>query len=284
MIRLLAVDIDGTLLNSQGRVPDAHRDALAEVVRRGVQVALVTGRSFHFTSQVSTALPFPLTSIVNNGAVVKDAAGATIVRYVLPRDTALDILERTTAYEDCVGLVFDRPPGPDEHRQIVCDRMDWGHPDRSGYYARNRTFITTVSPLRLALTDDPIQVMFNGSVERMRGLARHLRSFPSTARFSVAVTEYEHRDFSLVDINGAGCSKGATLGRWCQRLGIAPAEVMAVGDNLNDLEMLQFAGTPVIMGNAVPALAGRGFHQTESHDADGLAHAIRRFVLEPDIS
>ena len=123
MIRLLAIDIDGTLLDSQGRVPDAHRDALTEVVRRGIRVALVTGRSFHFTRQVSGALPFPLTCIVNNGAVIKDPAGTTVVRNVLARDAALDILEHTTAYDDCVGLVFDRPPGPDEHRQIICDRM-----------------------------------------------------------------------------------------------------------------------------------------------------------------
>jgi hydroxymethylpyrimidine pyrophosphatase-like HAD family hydrolase len=59
---------------------------------------------------------------------------------------------------------------------------------------------------------------------------------------------------------------------------------MAVGDNLNDLEMLEFAGTPVIMGNAVAALRARGFHETDSHDAGGLAAAIRRFVLAEDIA
>ena len=76
--------------------------------------------------------------------------------------------------------------------------------------------------------------------------------------YSVALTEYEHRDFSLVDVMQAGCSKGSAL----RRVGgsvraSSPSEVMAVGDNLNDLEMLEFAGTPVVMGNAIDDAARR---------------------------
>ena len=75
MIRLLAIDIDGTLLDSRGRLPDAHRDALVEASARGIEIALVTGRSFHFTHAVIDLLPIPLTLIVNNGAVVKRKNG-----------------------------------------------------------------------------------------------------------------------------------------------------------------------------------------------------------------
>jgi hydroxymethylpyrimidine pyrophosphatase-like HAD family hydrolase len=94
------------------------------------------------------------------------------------------------------------------------------------------------------------------------------------------LTEYELRDFSLVDVNDAGCSKGSTLARWAGTRGVAREEVMAVGDNLNDLEMLEFAGTAVVMGNASPAVQARGFHLTASNDEDGLADAIRRFILD----
>ena len=75
MIRLLAVDIDGTLLDSRGRLPDSHRDALAGAAARGIDVALVTGRAFHFALPIAELLPIPLTLIVNNGAVVKDKSG-----------------------------------------------------------------------------------------------------------------------------------------------------------------------------------------------------------------
>jgi Cof subfamily protein (haloacid dehalogenase superfamily) len=275
MIRLLAVDIDGTLLDSRGRLPDAHRDALADVVARGIEVALVTGRSFHFTRPIAELLPMPLTLVVNNGAVVKDAAGVTSLRHLLPREAARVVLAATRAYEDSVAIVFDRA----DERQIVFERMDWTHPQRRGYYEKNKAFIAAAaSRLDEALTDDPIQVMFNGGVGPMRALVSALRGLDAADRFTVAITEYEARDFALVDVNAAGCSKGTTLARWAAARGIARDEVMAVGDNLNDVEMLDFAGIGVVMGNAADGLKSRGYHLTASNDEGGLARAISAFV------
>jgi Cof subfamily protein (haloacid dehalogenase superfamily) len=272
VIRLLAIDIDGTLLDSRGRLPDAHRDALIDASALGVEVALVTGRSYHFTGAVVDRLPIPLTLIVNNGAVVKRKTGETELRHLLARDAARRVLDETRHLEDSVALVFDRP----NERQIVFERMDWSHPNRRGYYDKNKTFITrAASPLRDVLTEDPIQVMFNGSVEPMRALVASLRAMPIADRFSVAITEYVARDFSLVDINAAGCSKGTTLAAWVARRGWTPAEVAAIGDNLNDIDMLDFAGTAFVMGNATDALKSRGYRPTASNDEDGLALAVR---------
>jgi Cof subfamily protein (haloacid dehalogenase superfamily) len=280
VIRLLAIDIDGTLLDSRGRLPDAHRDALVDASARGVEVALVTGRSYHFTSPIVDLLPIPLTLIVNNGAVVKRRDGTTELRHVLPRGAALQVLDDTRLFEDSVAIVFDRP----DERQIVFERMDWSHPNRRGYYEKNKAFITAAAaPLRDMLTEDPIQVMFNGSVEPMRALATALRAMPIADQFSVAVTEYVPRDFSLVDINGAGCSKGTTLATWVERRGWTPAEVAAFGDNLNDVEMLDFAGTAYIMGNATDALKSRGYRAAASNDDGGLSTAIRDcLALSPE--
>jgi Cof subfamily protein (haloacid dehalogenase superfamily) len=276
MIRLLAIDIDGTLLDSRGRLPDAHRDALVEASARGIEIALVTGRSFHFTLAVIDRLPVPLTLIVNNGAVVKRKTGETEWRHVLDREAARRILAETRHLEDSVAIVFDRPG----ERQIVFERMDWTHPNRRGYYEKNKAYIAAApSPLADMLTEDPIQVMFNGSVEPMRALANALRAMSIADRFCVAITEYELRDFSLVDVNGAGCSKGTTLARWATSRGLKANEVMAVGDNLNDVEMLDFAGTAVVMGNATDALKARGYRLTGTNDEGGLAAAIKLFAL-----
>ena len=282
MIRLLAVDIDGTLLDSRGRLPAAHHEALAAVVGRGIAVALVTGRSFHFTRPVIERLHLPLTVIVNNGAVVKERGGTTVMRHALPGEVARAVLQHTRAFEDSVAIVFDRPDVDDE-RQIVYERMDWTHPHRRGYYEKNKAFIASApSSLADALAgEDPIQVMFNGGVEAMRALVGDLRTAPMADRYAVAITEYELRDFSLVDVNAAGCSKGTTLARWADAHGFAREEVMAVGDNLNDLEMLDFAGTAVVMGNAADAVKrARSFHITGTNDDGGLSDAIRRFVLD----
>ena len=273
MIRLLAIDIDGTLLDSRGRLPVTHRDALVEASAQGIDVALVTGRSFHFTRPLIDLLPIPLTLIVNNGAVVKRGTGETELRRLLSRDAARHVLSETQRFDDSVAIVFDRP----DERQIVFERMDWSHPNRRGYYEKNKAYIAAApSPLADVLTEDPIQVMFNGSVEPMRALAAALRALPAADRFTVAVTEYEPRDFSLVDVNGAGCSKGSTLARWTASRGLTADHVMAVGDNLNDVEMLDFAGTAVVMGNATDALKGRGYHLTGTNDEGGLATAIKR--------
>jgi hypothetical protein len=272
VIRLLAVDIDGTLLDSRGQLPDAHRDALVAAAARGVEVALVTGRSFHFTRPIANLLPIPLTLIVNNGAVLKDTAGATVLRHLLSREAARHILAATRAHEDSVAIVFDRP----DERQIVFERMDWSHPRRRGYYEKNKAFIAQApAPLADVLDEDPIQVMFNGSVAPMRALFAALRSLAIADQFTVAITEYEPRDFSLVDVNGAGCSKGTTLARWAALRGLSRDDVMAVGDNLNDVEMLDFAGTAVVMGNATEALKSRGYRLTGTNDEGGLAAALR---------
>jgi len=277
-IRLLAIDIDGTLLDSRGHLPDEHRAALEEAVAAGVEVALVTGRTFHFARPVANLLPIPLTLIVNNGALVKRTDGTTEIRNVLPRDIARRILGGTLAYEDSVALVFDREPGNDA-RQIVFERMDWSHPQRRGYYEKNKAFIAPVAtPLAEALTEDPVQVMFNGSVGPMRALAAALTAMADAPRFSVAVTEYEARDFSLVDVNAGDCSKGTTLARLAAARGFGPEAVMAVGDNLNDVAMLDYAGTAVVMGNAADALKGRGYELTASNDEGGLAAAVRKYL------
>jgi Cof subfamily protein (haloacid dehalogenase superfamily) len=278
VIRLLAIDIDGTLLDSRGRLPDAHRDALVEASALGVEVALVTGRSFHFTGPVVDLLPIPLTLIVNNGAVVKRKNGETELRHVLLREAARRVLDETRHFEDSVAIVFDRP----DERQIVFERMDWSHPNRRGYYEKNKAFIAeTPSPLRDMLTEDPIQVMFNGGVEPMRALVASLRAMPIADQFSVAITEYVPRDFSLVDVNGAGCSKGTTLARWVTLQGMTAADVMAIGDNLNDVEMLDFAGTAYVMGNATDALKSRGYRLTGTNDEAGLATAVRENIQAP---
>ena len=98
--------------------------------------------------------------------------------------------------------------------------------------------------------------------------------------FSVALHGvHDHRDFSLVDVVQSGCSKGTALADWAARRGLAASEVMAVGDNLNDLEMLEFAGTPVVMANAIPELKARGWAATSSNDDAGVARAIETFVF-----
>lgn len=275
MVKLLAIDVDGTLLDSHGRIPPANLSALHEAAARGIALAIVTGRSFHFALPAVAPLPDPLTLIVHNGAIARTRPGETLVRRLLPRDIARDVLAATSTWRDCVAVLFDRP----KQGQMVYDRMDWTHPNRVRFRERNLEIIQEVTALEDALTEDPVQLTFNGSVAAMRDVLDAVRAHPAAGRLALSLTEYPVRDFSLVDICSAGTTKGTTLAALAALLGIERAAVMAVGDNYNDGEMLDWAGIGVVMGNAAEPLKARGHEVTGTNDEAGLAQAIRRFAL-----
>lgn len=273
MIRLVGIDVDGTLLDSRGRMPDDNRRAIEAAVAAGVHVALVTGRSYPFARPVASGLPDAVTLIVSNGALERAMDGATLARRLLDRDVARSVLDATRPYRHNAALIFDR----DTAGQIMFETMDWQHPGRKSYWARNQDFIARTVPLEGALVEDPIQVMFNGYVEEVRELARLLRD--TGGDFSVSLTEYIQRNFSLVDVTSPEATKGRALGWRASQLGLTRDEVMAIGDNYNDVEMLEFAGLPVVMGNAVDGLHQRGWVITGRQDEAGVAQAIWRYAL-----
>ncbi len=272
MIKLIGIDVDGTLLDSEGRLPDENVAAIEDAVSAGVHVALVTGRSHPWARPVAKALPNSITLIVSNGAVERAQDGTTLSRRLLSIDVARLVLEHTRLARASAALIFDR----DDAAQIVFETMDWGHPGRRGYFERNRSLIARVEVLEDALTEDPIQVMFNGGVGQMRALTKALRG---AGPYSLSVTEYEDRDFSLLDITSPEATKGQALARRAAALGLGRDEVMAVGDNFNDIEMLETVGLPVVMGNAVAELQARGWVVTGHQNDAGLAQAIRQFAL-----
>jgi Cof subfamily protein (haloacid dehalogenase superfamily) len=274
MIQLIGIDVDGTLLDSAGRFPEANRSAIHAAIEAGVHVALVTGRSYPFARPVAEGLPASVTLIVSNGAVERGMDGSTRARRLLDKNVARTVLDANVEHRAAAALVFDR----DVHGQIVFETMDWSHPGRKGYWARNKTLIARSVPLEDALTEDPIQVMFNGGFVAMRALVDVIRAQAHDA--TVSLTEYVERDFSLVDITSPIATKGYALASCASALGLEREQVMAIGDNFNDLEMLHFAGTPVVMGNAVEPLKTRGFHLTGTQDEAGVAQAIHRLALK----
>lgn len=273
-VRLVAIDLDGTLLDSRGRIPRENVAAVEAALDGGFHVVLVTGRSFPFARAVAGGLPEAVSLIVSNGAIERTLDGRTVARRMLARDVARDVLARTRAFRRHSAVLFDR----EAEGHVVAESMDWDHPHRRGYWEKHRHFIGHAAPLEEALTEDPIQVMFNGDVATMRAVFASLEGLSGAA---VCRTEYERRDFTLVDVTAPTATKGHALARRAAELGIDRRQVMAIGDNLNDLEMLAFAGVPVIMGNAVDELRRHGWRETASHDDAGVAAAIHRWVLDP---
>jgi len=274
-VKLIALDIDGTLLDSRWQVSEANRQAIAEAARRGIEVALVTGRRYDFAMPVARQLNSALTMIVNNGALIRSNDGSTHLRHLLPQSVAERVLRLTKPWREGAAVIFDRPL----ENQLMLERLDPDDSLRYAYYSRNRQFIGFANPLETCLTQDPIQVMLSGKVAPMRDAEGALRAAPFASEFALAVTIYEHRDFAMIDVLNSVCSKGASLKEWVALRGLTREEVMAIGDNHNDLEMLAFAGIPVVMGNSVPELKTFGWRETATNDNNGVAHAIEKFAL-----
>ena len=274
-VRLIALDIDGTLLDSRWQLPAANRAAIAEATRRGIEVALVTGRRYDFAMPVARQINSPLTMIVNNGALIRSNDGRTHLRHLLPRKIAAQVLELTRPWRVGTAVIFDRPM----ENQLMLEVLDPDDSLRYAYYSRNKEFIGMAKPLESCLTEDPIQVMLSDKVAPMRQAEAALRSAGFGEEFSLAITSYEKKDFAMIDVINPAVSKGSSLAEWAALRGYAREEVMAIGDNHNDLEMLSFAGIPVVMGNSVAELKAYGWHETGTNDENGVAAAIQQFAL-----
>ncbi len=273
---MIAMDIDGTLLDSRGQISDENANAIAEAQSRGAEIVLVTGRRYDFARPIADALPCDLHFIVNNGAVIKSKDGVTDLRHLLPSKIARQVLEATEEFRGGAAVVFDRP----RERQVMMESADWDHPTRGRYLRRNREYIGFASPLTECLNgDDPIQVGYADNCRNSRAAMKLLENLPIAGQYTLALTEYEDRDLSILDVLKRGVSKGVALEEWARRKGVARGEVMAIGDNWNDREMLEFAGLPIVMGNAVPELKTRGWAVTLSNDQSGVAEAIRTYAL-----
>ena len=271
LVRLIAIDIDGTLLDPTFQVSTANLEALERAHRAGVEIVLVTGRRHTFALPVAEALGFEVSLISSNGAVTKSSSGELFHRDLLPAAAAREICAYMREYRDCLVLTFD-VSGKGE---IVLEQTVT-HPSIQRWMEKNAEFIEQVVPIERALTSDPVQAMFCGGVERMRRAeARMLeRAFPVT----LLKTQYVARDLCILDVLNAGCSKGHALERWARHRGFERDQVMAIGDNYNDIQMLEFAGIPVIMGNASDDLKQNGWHVTLGNDQSGVAAAVERLL------
>src|SRR6266581_9353802 len=195
-VRLIALDIDGTLLDSRWQVSEANRAAIAGATRRGIEVALVTGRRYDFAMPVAQKLDCPLTMIVNNGALIRSKEGQTHLRHILPRETSERVLQLTRSWRDGAAVVFDRP----RENQVMLEALDPDDSLRYTYYSRNKEFIGLAKPLESCLTEDPIQVMLSGNVAPMREAEAVLRGAPFAGEFALAMTTYESKDFAMIDV------------------------------------------------------------------------------------
>lgn len=281
-IRMIVVDIDGTLLPSPGTLitPRTVR-ALRDAEAAGVEIVVATGRrqAYALPLLLPVGLKPETILITSNGTVTRTIAGDRIDRVLLDVETARALCPVLRPLGTTV-FTFDRE-GPGE---LVLESLDALHARVALWVEANRASIREVTPLERAFErgEAPVQGMVCGTVEEMRQAERRLASGSLAAHIALHRTEYPARDLTILDILPPGCSKGAALRRLAKVRGLSPEEIVAIGDNWNDLEMLEFAGRAVVVANGAPDFVDlarrRHWEIAPANDEDGVAQVLENVL------
>lgn len=271
MYRLLAIDVDGTLMNSQNELTPATRAALKRAGEAGIRVVVATGRRYSHALPLVEPLGIDVPLVTASGALVKDPIGH---RTLYQAQFEPEVLRAAVAIVDRSG--YD----PVLCADTFAEAFDFYHaspeartPELAQYLAINRGR----GRLWPTLLEDPPPGVFGGFVigtrEQMSQLEAVLqRELPG--KLNTHVLRPPRYDGFFTEIAPAGVTKWSAVRRLASQWGIAEAEICAVGDDVNDIPMLRAAGLGVAMGNALAVVKAAADRIAPSHDEDGLAEVV----------
>jgi hydroxymethylpyrimidine pyrophosphatase-like HAD family hydrolase len=281
---MIAIDMDGTLVHPGGTVTDDNLEAITRARAAGARIVIATGRRHTYAMKVLRTVPLDPADIVlsSNGTVARTLRGELIFRDTFLQETAEWLCSALGEYRNAFVFTFDTvgEDGEDTPGALVLEELDTLHQSISTWMVANEAYMRRVVRLEDSLNGElglPIQAMLCGPMERM-AKAEALLTAAHDDRLTLLRTEYPARDLCILDILPTGCSKGTGLAHLLERDSLAADDLMAIGDNWNDLPMLELARWPCVMGNAPPALRAlateRGWPITVKHDEHGVAEAI----------
>lgn len=285
-IKLLALDLDGTLLDSRGEISEQNIIAIQRAEDAGVLVTIATGRRFRDALPVAYQLKLNAPVICHNGALLKYAESLeTVAVSLLEKITIREILRVGKAFGGDALLSAD----PTGKGILLYDTVSDANLPLQKYIAWSKRLhgaeaeesVNHVANLEAIVDDiETVHVSFSGACAAMSELEMILRS-ELNATANVMTTVYPSLNFTLIDILPPDASKGIGVEKLALINDFSAANVMTMGDNFNDLEMLEYAGTAVVMGNASrELLENPKYHQTLSNDESGVARAIEKFILK----
>lgn len=284
MIKLLALDLDGTLLNSHGKISVENKTAIQNAEEKAVLVTIATGRRFRDARPIAIEARFNAPILTHNGALIKYAESLeTIHVSLINSETTREILRigRKFGGDALVstdpigkGVLFYETLSNDNlplEKYLVWSKSIHGNEAEEAVHQ--------VDKLEEVLTSEIIHISYSGKCEPMKNL-RLLLDNELTNSINIQATIYPRLDFTLLDILPPKTSKATGLDKLAKVNNLTHKDVMVIGDNFNDLEMLEYAGTSVVMGNADVSLRERKeFYTTLSNNENGVAAAINKFIL-----
>jgi hypothetical protein len=261
--RLVVADIDGTLVTSQHEITGRVRRVVRQAQRQGVRVCLATGRTWRSGRRYFEALGADPPAILFNGGLIYDFAGDQVLfRHPMRRDQARRVIDTLDAFPDLAAHFY------------VGDQIyvRWRTPLVEANVRRDHIDPEAIDDFRTVVLGEPMKFRILGPPERLEMLVEAIKAADGTANHAFSERE-------SLEVLPPGSSKGAALRRVARSLRIPLREVVAVGNESNDLTMIEAAGLGVAMGNAPEELQRAADYVAPTNDDDGLAEVMRRFVL-----
>ena len=273
--RLLALDVDGTLLDPDGELRDTVRQAIMAAQQTGLRVILCTGRRFRSARPWAQELQLDGPIVVHNGALVKDVASAeTLHCHPLPETLCrrgLEVLRQLAPpliYIDAFREEVD----------ILTEPMASLHPFQQEYLQDNIPYCRFVDDLGADRLRGVVMLSIMAEADRLQALRPAVEDALAGQGHTKMILNKNYQGH-ILEVLPATVSKWQALERLMAAEGLAAEDVMAIGDDYNDLEMIRGAGLGIAMGNAVDAVRDAAGYVTGSNDDDGLVQALERFVL-----
>lgn len=240
-IKLIALDMDGTLLNEELEISQGNRQAIKEAQAKGIHVVLSTGRSLLTCRDYAKSLELDSYLVTVNGSEIWDSKGNLVERTLLHNDHIETMMELTKKH----GAQFWAVSTDKVWRESFpenCAEMEW-------------------LKFGFNFADDAVRQLVLDELMKNKEL------------------EVSNSSLTNIEVNAVGINKAKALTRVCQELGITMDHVMAMGDSLNDIAMITEAGVGVAMGNAQEVVKEAADWVTSTNEEDGVAKAIRHWAL-----
>jgi hypothetical protein len=262
--KLLAVDLDGTLLPPSHEVTPQVQKMLLVLKEKGVKVAIATGRMFQSAVHVAYELGIDVPLITYNGALIKCAISKEVYDHkLISKDYCQEIVAFAREHDVEIYLYLND--------QLYVERET---PNSKRYGYLTKVEVNVVDDLTALLEEDPTMLMLMGKEEKLLELQEHLQE-----EYSGSL--YITKSFpTFLEIMNPGVSKAEGLKTLAARLGINPEEIIAIGDNYNDLEMIKFAGLGVAVNNAPEGVKAQADYVAKGNYDDGVIEVVNKFILK----
>lgn len=291
MYKLIAIDLDGTLLNSFGEITPKTKDVLNRVIEKGIKVILASGRPVSAIENIATEIGSKEYLISGNGALVYDMREEKVIydRFLTKEQVLniVDICEENSIYCNVYT-----------ETEVIAKSLNYNvlfyHKENAKKPEGKRTNINIVSNLRKYIEDldenekflkmtvcDPNRLIFNGIIRKLRNInSIDVLDISHMSRKTIKDgTEDVQIEYFYTEITNKNVNKWSAIEFLLEKENIKAEEVMAIGDNVNDKEMIENAGLGVVMGNSSPQMKEMADIVVSDNNSDGIVEAVEKFIL-----